>query len=243
MTVCFSGHNILVLESSKKEASRISLQFKSLGANIFVAHDQVKSLALQQRWDIDIIICDVSFLNGLGEVIAPLRAGTSSKSSPLLFVYGQASLVHPKVIEAKGVIKYFPGVINPKEVASTISGYLYDAKRHLEQLAESSITREISFVLQNGLDTFNLEVSDFSDDGLTAALPGGMTGDTGSLTVLVPETGAQRFAVRVEPKSTESDIIKIKLLWRDRERWSALLTLVARRQKQIIDFLTASSGK
>lgn len=243
MTVCLAGHNILVLERSPKEALRMSQEFKSQGANVFVAQDQLKSLALQQRWDIDIIICDVSFLNGLGEVIAPQRAGVHSKSSPLLFVYGQASLVHPKVIEAKGVIKYFAGVINPNEVASTISGYLYDAKRHLEQLAESSVTREISFVLQNGVDTFNLEVCDFSDDGLTIGLLGSMNGETGSLTVIVPELGAQRFAVRVERKSTEGDIIKLKLLWRDRERWIELLKLVDHRQKQIIDFLTASSGK
>jgi response regulator RpfG family c-di-GMP phosphodiesterase len=243
MTVCLAGHNILVLERSQKEALRISTEFKSLGANIFVAQDQVKSLALQQRWDIDIIICDISFLNGLGEVIAPQRAGGQSKSSPLLFVYGQASLVHPKVIEAKGVIKYFAGMISPKEVASTISGYLYDAKRHLEQLAESSITREISFVLQNGIDTFNLEVSDFSDDGLTVSQLGSVSGETGSLTVIIPEGVAQRFAVRVERKSTEGDIIKLKLLWRDRERWMDLLKLVDHRQKQIIDFLKASSGK
>ncbi len=243
MTARLSGHNMLVLERSQKEANRLAKGFKELGANVFVANEQVKSLALQQRWDFDIIFCDISFLNSIGEVIAPQAAGGNGKSSPLLFAYGQAALAHPKLLEAKGVIRYFSGVINPNEVAPCISGYLYDAKRHLEQLSESSIAREISFVLNNGSETFTLEVSELSDDGLMTSLPATVAGETASLTVLVPEGAAQRFAVRLERKSPENDIIKLKLLWRDRERWVALLKMVDNRQKQITDFLTASSGK
>lgn len=243
MSIRLAGNNILVVDHSLKEATRISEGFKALGANVFTALDQVKSTALQQRWDIDIIVCEVSFLSGLGEVVASQAPGAHGKSAPLLFVYGQASLVHPKVMEAKGVIRYFSGKINPNEVASVISAYLYDAKKHLEQLAESSVAREISFILQNGVETFALEVSEFSEDGLIATLMGGMTGETGSLTVLVPDSSIQRFAVRFERKAAEGDIIKLKLLWRDRERWTALLKTVDQRQKQIMDFLTASSGK
>jgi hypothetical protein len=243
MITRLAGNNILVIDRSPKEAARISEGFKALGANVFAACDQVRSKALQQRWDIDIIVCDVSFLSDLGEVVVAQPIGGQAKNSPFLFVYGQASFVHPKLMEAKGVIKYFSGVINPHDVAPLMSAYLYDAKKHLEQLAESSVAREISFILQNGIETFALEVSEFSADGLVAALVGGMTGETGSLTVLVPDAAVQRFAVRFERKSGEGDIIKLRLLWRDRERWMALLETVDQRQKQIIDFLTASSGK
>jgi hypothetical protein len=242
MITRLAGHNLLVLDPAHREAVRLCEGFKALGANVFMATDQVKSTALQQRWDMDIIICDVSFLGGLSEVVAASPGG-HVKSSPLLFVYGQSFLIHPKVLEAKGVIKYFSGVLRPSEAAPQISAYLYDAQKHLEQLAESSVAREISFILQNGVETFALEVSEFSDDGLMASLMGGMTGETGSLTIVHPETGAQRFAVRLERKMGENDIIKLKLLWRDRERWLALLKIVDQRQKQIIDFLTASSGK
>lgn len=243
MITRLAGNNILVIDRSQKEAGRISEGFKALGANVFFATDQVKSTALQKRWDIDIIVCEISFLSGLGEVVASQAAGAQAKNSPFLFVYGQASLVHPKVMVAKGVIKYFSGVLNPIEVAPLISAYLYDAKKHLEQLSESSVAREISFILQNGVETFALEVAEFSDEGLMATLIGGIVGETGSLTVLVPDSDVQRFAVRFERKSGEGDIIKLKLLWRDRERWAALLKTVDEKQKQIIDFLTASSGK
>lgn len=242
MKTRLAGNNILVVDRVRKEALRISEGFRALGANVFTATDEVKSTALQQRWDIDIIICDVSFLSGLSEVVAASPGG-HTKSSPLLFVYGQAFLVHPKVLEAKGVIKYFSGVIDPSVVASLMSAYLYDAKKHLEQLAESSVAREISFILQNGIETLALEVCEFSDDGLMASLNGGMDGETGSLTVLVPDAAMQRFAVRFERKTGEGDIIKLKLLWRDRERWMALVKTVDQRQQQITDFLTASSGK
>ena len=243
MITRLAGNNILVIDRSQIESSRISEGFKALGANAFTANDQVKSTALQQRWDIDIIVCDISFLSDLGEVVAPQPTGCQAKNSPLLFVYGQSSLVHPKLMETKGVIKYFSGVINPHEVAPLISSYLYDAKKHLEQLAASSVAREISFILQNGIETFTLEVSEFFEDGLIAEFIGGMTGDMGSLTIFFPDAAVQRFAVRFERKFEESDIIKLKLLWRDRERWMALLKTVDQRQKQIIDFLTASSGK
>jgi len=241
--VSLSGHNILVLDRSQSDLKRIVQGFKSLDANVFEASQLKSGHVLQKRWDIDIIICDVSFLTEMGDVVAASGREGTTKSSPLLFAYGAGTLVHPKLLDAKGVLKFFAGSINPVDAAPMISGYLYDAKKHLAQLAESSIPREISFILQDGASTFPLEVIELSDEGLGVAALELIVSETASLTVVVPDKGGQRFSVRLERKTPGDDTIKIKLLWRDRERWAALLKVVDGKQKQILDFLTASSGK
>jgi hypothetical protein len=178
----------------------------------------------------------------MNEVILMLGKESAAKSSPLLFSYGSGTLVHPKLLDSKGVLKFFVGSINPEQVAPMISGYLYDAKKHLAQLTETA-PAEISFILQNGASTFPLEVIELSNDGISIQSLDLGASETASLTVVVPERGGQRFSVRIERKAPGDDTIKIKLLWRDRERWLALLKLVDGRQKQILEFLIASSGK
>lgn len=239
-----AGHNVLIIEKSEAASRDLVQSFKQGGGNIFVAHDQVQALALQHRWDIDIILSDVSFLSGMGEVVAFETNRLTSKNSPLLFVYGTKQSVHPSVLTAKGVLKFFTLPISADLVTQQIGSFLYDARKHIQRLSESSSQNQIRVVLQNATDTYSIEVSEFLDDGFLAqSIDICDQAQTYSLSVFIPEADVLRFAVRIDQNGKEGENFKVKILFRDKDRWGQLLDILNKRQSSINNFLLVSSGK
>lgn len=244
MTTSFAGYNILVVEASKSEAQVLQAKFSQAGANVFVAHDNSQARVLQQRWDIDIIFCEISFLTGMSDVVvSPLNA-QSVKPSPLLFVFGTRMSVHPQTFMSRGAVRFFSKSIDFNEITKVIGGYLFDPKKHMEQLAEENQFSQIMFILQDGQETNTIEVSEFSDEGLNSNFDSSVIkSDVASLTVMLPGRVPARFAVQVDRRASSEHNLKLKVLIRDRERWTGLIEQIDSRQKDILKFLMASSGK
>ncbi len=244
MNTSFAGHNILVVEANKADAQLLQTKLAQAGANVFVAHDNFQARALQQRWDIDIILCEISFLTGMSDVVvAPMNAH-SVKASPLLFVFGARMSVHPQTFVSRGAVRFFSKPIDFNELTNVIGSYLFDPKKHVEQLTEENQFSQIMFILQDGQETNTIEVSEFFDDGLSSTFDSTkLKSDVASLTVLLPERAPARFAVQVDRRASSGHNLKLKVLIRDRERWTALIEQIDSRQKEILNFLMASSGK
>jgi response regulator RpfG family c-di-GMP phosphodiesterase len=240
----FAGYNILVIEESKADAQLFQAKLVQAGANVFVAHDNLQARALQQRWDIDIILCEITLLTGMSDiVVAPINAH-SAKASPLLFVFGNRMSLHPQTILNRGAVRFFSKPIDFNELTSVISSYLFDPKKHVEQLTEENLFSQMVFILQDGQETNAIEVSEFFDDGLSSTFDSTkLKSDVASLTVLLPERTPARFAVQVDRRASSVNNLKLKVLIRDRERWAALIEQIDSRQKEILNFLMASSGR
>lgn len=244
MTTSFAGYNILVIEASKTEAQTLQGKLSLAGANVFVAHDNFQARALQQRWDIDIILCEISFLTGMSDVVVSPVNAQSVKPSPLLFVFGTRMSVHPQTFISRGAVRFFSKPIDFNEITKVIGSYLFDPKKHVEQLTEENQFSQIMFILQDGQETNTIEVSEFSDDGLSSNFDSEkLKSDVASLTVLLPGRVPARFAVQVDRRVSNGHNLKLKVLIRDRERWTALIEQIDSRQKEILNFLMASSGK
>ncbi|MBY0518697.1 MAG: hypothetical protein K2P81_17435 [Bacteriovoracaceae bacterium] len=245
MKTSLAGYNILLIEPLKFEAKRLEKDFIRLGANVFTALDIVQGLALQKRWDIDVILCNISFMTGLADVVSKEAVVNEGKGSPLLFAFGPNLSVHPSSMTSRGVLKFFSFPLDTSLISDGIAKFLFDPRVHLEHLAKDALqVPSITFVLQNGIKTWNLEVHEFTDEGLTAILDEeNYGGDTGSMTVLVPGNDLKRFAVRVEKKTDDVNCFKLKVLMRDRDRWLALLSVLENKQSEINSFLLTSSGK
>lgn len=237
-----SGHNILVISDSGS-AQLMQQEFKQLDGNIFWANDHVQALALQHRWDIDIILSDVSFLSGMGDVIAH-DSQKNNKKSPLLFVFGNKQSVHPNVLNSRGVLRFFAFPIEVSSIVQGISSFLFDPKKHMEELKKPLCQSQIRVLLQCGKQTNQLEVSEFVVDGLSASFENyQIESEVCSLSIFIPEEGFYRFAVRVEENASEQNSYKVKVLYRDKERWSLLLEMLKGRQEEINNFILASSGR
>ncbi len=244
MNTSLAGYNILVIESVKSEAQLFQTKLSQAGANVFVANDNFQARALQQRWDIDIILCEISFLTGMSDVVvSPLNA-QSVKASPLLFVFGSKMSIHPQTFVSRGAVRFFSKPVDFNELTNVIGSYLFDPKKHVEQLTEENQFSQIMFILQDGQETNTIEVSEFSDDGLSSNFDSGnIKSDVASLTVLLPGRVPARFAVQVDRRASSGHNLKLKVLVRDRERWTGLIEQIDTRQKEILKFLMASSGK
>lgn len=239
-----AGHNVLIIEKLEEGSRDLAQSFKQGGGNIFIANDHVQALALQHRWDIDIILADVAFLSGMGEVVAHDANRVTSKNPPLLFVFGTKQSVHPSVLSAKGVLKFFTLPISVDLVTQEIGSFLYDARKHLQRLNESSGQSQIRILLQNANKTYQIEVSEFFEDGLIAQNNEiDDESQTYSLTIFIPELDILRFAVRIDQKTKEGENFRVKVLFRDKDRWGHLIDTLNKRQSSINNFLLASSGK
>lgn len=240
----FAGHNILIIESDRNFASELVKKLKIEGGNVSHASDVVTAIALQHRWDIDIILTNASVLKNSGDVVAIPRESLLSKNAPMLFAYGESEASAAKLLSSFGVLRFFRLPVDAEKMSQEIGSFLYDAKKHIERLNETRNQSEIRLVLQNGTSMWQVEASEFLADGF--ALQGDentLQGEIFSLSVFVPEAGLSRFAVRIDLNGKTSENLRVKILGRDRDRWQQLIDSLEKRQKSINRFLLVSSGK
>lgn len=240
----FAGHNILIIDGDRQVANDIVKKLKLEGGNVSHAADVVTAIALQHRWDIDIILTNAAVLKNSGDVVAIPRESLLAKNAPMLFAYGENEAVAAKLLANFGVLRFFKLPVDAEKMSREIGSFLYDAKNHVERLNETRSQSEIRLMLQNGTSMWQVEASEFLIDGF--ALQGDentLQGEIFSLSVFVPEVGFTRFAVRIDLNGKTSENLIVKILGRDRERWQQLIDSLEKRQKSINRFLLVSSGK
>lgn len=253
MSTKLSGHNFLIVDKRKSEATRLSDGLIQMGANVYIAHDLKHSKLLQEKCDFDVVVVESSFLTGVGEVISQDPGRYSAKSAPLLFAYGSEAVHTAKLLKSKGVIRVFESGVDPVDLAEGIKPFLFNAREYVQQLKDMDLARLITLVLQNPAGKWTIELTDLHDDGVSIlAEANGPVGETAVLTVVIPDPqnpSTQNFTVRLDrPKlekteKSEFETIRMKVLMKDKERWGEFIRLVEAKQMGITNFLLASSGR
>lgn len=242
-----AGYNILVVDKNKQEAQRIADGMTLAGANLFVANDLLQAQNLQDQWDIDIVISNISFLVGLGDLVSMDANRWSGKSAPMTFGFGKKHPEDSAVLQTRGVLAIFDSKSTTEDFINGMKKYLFDPKEHIKTMASADQAKQISLILTNATNQWMLEVQQLSDLGLTAFVDGDFpNGETAVLTVCFPEemaTPTFRFAVRLEKVSTGKENLRLKILHKEKNRWKELLSLIATKQVAIDNFLLMSSGR
>lgn len=242
-----AGHNILLVEKNKQTAQKISDGMTEAGANLFVAHNLLDAQKLQDQWDIDIVISEISFLVGLGDLVSMDSNRWSGKSAPMTFGYGKKRYEDKSILQTRGVLEVFDLKASTEDFILGMMKFLFDPKEHIKNMASADHAKQISLILTNASDKWILEVQQLSDDGLTAFVEGDLpVGETAVLTVCFPDEIKSpdfRFAVRLEKISDKKENLKLKILHKEKNRWKEFLSLIATRQVAIDNFLLMSSGR
>ena len=245
MKTSLAGHNVLVVVKSKKAALSLSEGLKILGANTFLAHDLIQGQSLQDKWDIDLVIADMTFLTALGDLVSQDPNRWTAKSAPLVFGYGKSDTRSASLTRTRGVLRVFETHMSVAKIAAGIRHFLFDPKEHIRSMADGEKVKQISLILQNAAQQWTLEAQQLSKDGLSAYVEGTLPqGETAVLTVVFPDAElTQRFAVRVEKVSEGKENVRLKVLFKEQEHWKELLSMIEARQTAIDTFLLLSSGR
>ncbi len=245
MKASLAGHNVLVLFATQARCDAMAEGFSQLGANVFSALTALKAAEIKVKWDIDIVVCEPSFISGVGEKAAFSAARWSGKSAPLLFACGVEVATQRRQLNEMGMLKIFAPDATAAQIADGIVPFLYDPREHLRELAAVNMVRQISLMLQNADGKWPVEVNDWNEDGAEAHVENLVPAEsTGVLTVVLPdpkETRTMRFAVRWEV--CEDSQVRFRILAKDRARWADLIAQVEARQSTINQFLLASPGR
>ncbi len=239
-----AGHNLLIIEPNAPRAANICQFLTNNGANVFVATDIVQAQALQQKWDIDIVLGHEKFLEEVSDPVVRELRPDPFKNPPLLFVYGEKRAVSPQRMSARGVLLYFSLPLDLSLIVKEIGHFLYDPWKHIKQLGQSELEKQIRLLLQKGETIEELQVPEFLEDGMTLgadvalALDGALT-----LSICLPNSKTLRFAVSAQAPRGGEDGPRLKVQARDLDRWRWFLDHLKRQQSSIDNFLKASSGK
>lgn len=247
MNASLAGYNLLLLADKRHPRGRgLAEGLVSLGANLFAAHDAAEAKALQKRLDLDLVLADSAFLEGVGEDVVLDHGPFQGKPAPMLFAFGSLGVGSLKKFKARGGLRIFPADVSAQALAEGVLPFLFNPKEHFRKLMQVEAARQISLVLQDGAGQWALDVHEVRDDGLCAAPEAGTTGETGVLTILFPDENGQqvqRFSVRLERSQEGTPQLRLKILHKDRDRWQGFLGALETRQAEITDFLIASSGR
>lgn len=240
-----AGHNILIVDADKKAAKQIGGHLLRAGGNVFYANSEKQSLERQAESDMDILLCASSFLTGAGAQVVRPSDKFSVRPAPLVFGYGKESAQAIKKLLSRGILDFFGESTSGADMASRIGRYLFDPKKHFEQMSDADKVKQVSLVFQNAGGQWPLEVQQLGDEGLTGSLGGTFPeGQTGVLTVLFPDDERQwRFAVTVSRVEEGKENARIKISHKEKSRWQDFLAAIESRQTQIDDFLLMSSGR
>ncbi len=242
MKSSLAGYNVLLIVEQQSAAIAVLSQgFSDAGANVFTADGVAGAKELQGRCDFDLVLAAASFLEGVGEDLVLDRG--PGKTAPLLFAFGSVGPARQKLFKARGVLKIFPPGASATAMAKDILPYLFDPKEHFLRLSRADEARQITLLWQDGAGQSGLEVHLMHFDGLTARPDRVPEGETGVLTVSFPREDGQethRFAMRAE---VQGDVFRFRVIYKERERWQGFLRALEDRQKEITEFLLASSGR
>lgn len=244
MKTSLAGHNILLVDKSKKSAAELIDGFKTAGANIFFAEDMRKGQDLQDQWDIDIVVAEMSFLLELGDAATKKPGRFSAKSAPLLFGFGKNARL-TNILQTRGVLCAFDDKVTTKSMVEQIAKYLFDPKAHILAMTGADQIKQISLVLQNAVGKWDVDVQELTQEGLSGSIAGKTPqGETAVLSILFPDhEQAMRFAVRVETITKGTENILLKVLYKEQERWKDFLRMLEAKQFEIDQFLLMSSGR